>query len=377
METPEKTIEIDIVRVGYEGQGVGYDPEGNAYFVQGGVPGDRVRIAYRGTKKYRDAEILDWVRLSAERDPSPCNFFQKCGGCDWLGWGYEAQLAAKRGIVAHILSKADWEPETLRDTLPSPMPLGYRNRVQLRAAADRLGFYRRRSHDIVDIDRCAVADDRINQTISKIREREIPFAQPRKIELALADSGIVRSDNRPHASAGFAQVNSAQNAQMVRLVADDMKSIESRRVLELYCGNGNFTRAYGSSVERVFGIDSNEQALASAQAWADSMVRAGEATPEKFSWLRSFVSGRMRIPAEFLSSYDTLLLDPPRAGCGIPLDRFVSETLRHVLYVSCSPLTFVRDIQCLKKHRFRLVLVQPVDMFPQTRHVELYARFSR
>src|SRR5262249_31998698 len=145
------------------------------YFVPGAVPGDQVEIRFEEeTKKYRDAELVQVLTPSPDRVPPQCQYFGECGGCDFLHWEYSKQLTAKEGILKHALERAGWTPRTFKPMLPSPKVHGYRNRIQVRSEGGKVGFYRKRSHDIVDVEHCTVADPRINEALRSLRSQDVP-----------------------------------------------------------------------------------------------------------------------------------------------------------------------------------------------------------
>lgn len=363
--------ELKIERVGLEGQGVGYDQNGNIYFVPGAVPGDTVHIQYEETqKKYRDAELLEVTSPSLERQDPQCSYFGECGGCDFLHWKYEGQLKAKEGILKHALERAGWQPNVFHPILPSPKVYGYRNRVQVRQEGSKLGFYRKRSHEIVDVEHCLVADPRINEALRVLRANsQAQFRE--KIELAVGKEGVVHEvKNRQHAAMGFNQINAEQNAQLQAIVAQSLENGHAKNVLELYCGDGNLTFAFQKHADRVLAFDSSEIAIQAAR-------EKNQGNPA-VAFFHDLVDQKLarKLPAEFRRSYDTLVSDPPRQGMVGGLEPFLHTNLKRVLYISCSVIAFSKDTHSLKKD-FVLEEVRPLDMFPHTRHIEFVSLFVR
>lgn len=372
---PEKSYEIVIEQVGQRGEGVGRSDSGDVFFVYGALPGDRVRVAAPPGKRYREARLVALLEPSKDRIDPPCAYFDRCGGCDWLHWKYESQLKGKEGIVRRMLERAQLPLDALRPILPAKSVLGYRSRIQVRREGDATGFFGRRSHDIVDVDRCVVARPELNAALAALRTE--PTAPGRtKVELHLHDDGTVgRAVNRPHAALGFTQIHREQNALLQQTVAEMVKRAEAKKVLELFCGDGNLTFAYLPHVERVVAVDASEPALEAAR------TRRAELEPNppyRTTFLTSAIGPRTlgKTPPDFRATYDTLLVDPPRVGIGSTLRAFLPPSLRSILYVACSPTAFSVDVQLLRKS-FRLVELVPIDMFPQTHHVELVARFER
>lgn len=365
------TTEVAISRVGLEGQGVGYDSEGNIYFVPGSLPGDQVRIEYpEDAKRYRDAVLLEILTPSSTRREPACAYFGECGGCDYLHWEYPSQLDAKKSSLAHTIERAGWDPSVVQNVLPSPKEFGYRNRIQIRRENGKTGFYKKGSHDIVDVEHCVVADPRVNEALKQIRATPYPAFGKEKVEIAISTGGeTVVLKNRAHAAAGFQQVNAEQNENLKRLVAESV-GVNSKKVLELYCGDGNLTFSYLTNVQEVMAIDSSEASI--------QMARNKKSAEDKVAFLALSVDGKLhrQLPAEFRKKYDTLIVDPPRQGMEGSLESWLHADLEKVIYISCSPVSFSKDAQCLKKD-FVLSSVKPLDMFPHSHHIEFVSVFLR
>jgi len=367
-------IELKIEGVGLQGQGVAHDPQGNIYFIPGALPGDTILADYEETtKKYRDAHLVSVTKPSEQRVEPVCAVFDECGGCDWLNWEYSAQVTAKEKTLRHVLERSEWLPDRFLPSIEAKQSLGYRNRIQLRSDGKNLGFYRKGTHDIVDIQSCPVTDPRLNASLASLRENRPEGVGTHKIELALQpDGSVIALQNQRHAAAGFSQIHEQQNILLRAMVAEQVERKQSKCVLELYIGNGNLTEGYADRVEEIFGVDLSAVALAQArQKWA------GKTTP-RTAFVEAQIHSRLArsLPRDFLKRYDTLLLDPPRAGAEGCLEPLLQENLQTVLYVSCSPVAFTKDVQCLKGS-FRFEQVQIIDMFPHTRHIEFVALFSR
>lgn len=366
--------QIQISRMGLEGQGVGYDSEGNIYFVPGSVVGDLVKVRARtDSKKYRDAELIEVLEPAQTRVKPVCQYFQNCGGCDWLHWDYAAQLKAKEEMVRHILERGTLNPSTWLPIQGAEETVHYRNRVQIRRQGSVTGFFRKKTHELVDVTQCKVAASPINEEITKIRQEPLPeTGQVTKIELLVdAEGKVHRFENVPHSFSGFQQIHAGQNEVLRKKVASRVRELQARKVLELYCGDGNLTYAYLNDVDKVYAIDASQSAIASARS-----KRSSESNNHVW-FFADQVNGSLlrRLPPE-MKDYDTLILDPPRQGTLGCLSRFIHKQLKNIIYVSCAPVTFTQDVQCLKED-FVLLSIEPIDMFPQTRHVELIATWVR
>lgn len=368
-------MEIEITRTGSVGQGVGSDDKARIFFVPGALPGDRVRIEANTARpsRYYDAELVEVLRESTERRKPLCPVFGECGGCDWQHWEYAAQLRAKDEQITHLLEKVRLKPVVRLPILGASEEFGYRNRIQVSRSGEHLGFYRKKTKSVVDVQYCAIAHPRLNEAMQELR-RDLSNV-PGRLELSLTESGEVRTTSIENYGLDFVQVNPVQNQHLRRVVAEWMHEIGAGKVVELFCGDGNLTRGYVESVQSVLGIDSSELCLSRAQK-AFVTPPEGKRSPV---WLCSKVSYGTwaSIPREWQLGYDTLLLDPPRQGIGGCLKEWLHGGLRSVVYVSCCPTTFIHDAILLRDRGFRLAKLQGIDMFPQTRHIELCSLFLR
>jgi 23S rRNA (uracil1939-C5)-methyltransferase len=364
-------VEIDITRMNLEGQGVGYDSEKNIYFVPGAITGDRVEVVPEQTaKRYRDSRLERVVTPSPDRVESPCAHFQVCGGCDWLQWEYSAQLTAKENILRHVLERGGLAPREFFPMLPSPSQFGYRHRIQVRQMGATVGFFKRASHEIVDIKDCRVAHPKLNEAIAKLRAT--PSAAPLKAELFVDDRGEVgHLYDVAHGAGGFTQINAGQNERLRTVVANAVKANDAQHVVELFCGNGNLSFAFFPLVSTCYAVDASRAAITRAREMASEL-----GLTKLFFAHGNVEAMAAKMPQDVRDRCDTLVLDPPRTGMASSLEPFVHDGVKTIVYVSCSPVAFTKDVQCLKK-AFTLRSVQPIDMFPHTRHIEFVAVFSR
>lgn len=370
---------VKITRISLLGQGVACDEDGNIYFVPRAVPGDTVKVAVVSQdKKYCECEILEVIEPSPERVESPCSYFQNCGGCDWLHWNYADQLKGKQQMIVHAMERTSLRPERILPILGAQSPLHYRNRIQLRMGSGKLGFFKKKSHDLVDIQDCQIAQPSINVEIRRLREQGISQSENiQKIELYVNEQGQVKKlANEAHAADGFRQINEEQNAKLQNCVSRYVDLARSKKVLELFCGNGNLTFSYHTKVNSVFAIDASEPAIAQAKVKRTQLGIVPEESSIAFICDMVNRSTYRKLPSEIKGQYDTLIVDPPRSGLAGALNQLVHHELKHIIYVSCSVQSFAQDVQCLK-NRFVFEEIQPIDMFPNTRHIEFVAKFSR
>lgn len=333
--------EVTISRMGGKGQGVGQDTGGNLYFVPRSLPGDRIQVEFGETsKKYRDANLIEILHPSKDRLDPECSYFSECGGCEWLNWEYASQVKAKEQTLRHVLERGELAPIHDLKFKSAEMKTGYRTRLQLHRDGNRIGFYRKKSHEVVDIERCLVAHPKLNDALGTIRKSDLK--EVKSVELTLLEDGSVhRSDDAPKASAGFTQVNVEQNVFLQETVKRWVIASQAQHVLELYCGDGNLTFPYLSEVKGAVAFDSNRAAIERARLRKQAL---GVTNVDFSCWLIDTEMAK-KWRREGRLNYDTLILDPARSGVGKALEPFLLPNLRAIIYISCAPIQFTKDVR--------------------------------
>ncbi len=366
------TTQIEIFSIGNRGQGVGRDAQGITYFVTGAFPGDTVLVESVDTGRHREATLIEVTKPSPDREQSPCSYSKECGGCDWLGWKYSAQTKAKEGLLRHTLERFEFAPQIIHPFLAAETIWNYRTRIQLRSEGGKVGFLRKQSHEIIDVASCAVADNRLNEKLKELRSQPRPDHR-QKLELGLGEEATPWvAVNQRHAAKGFTQIHREQNETLKSLVTQAVQTSGGKQVLELFCGDGNFSFAAIDSTDHWLGIEIEEECLTRAKA--EAVARGLSSDRLRFVRADLLTQGVARRFVE--EGYDTLILDPPRSGMGKALANFLHAGLSNIIYISCSLQSFVTDSAILKK-KYALREVWGLDMFPQTRHFETVALFSR
>jgi 23S rRNA (uracil1939-C5)-methyltransferase len=421
------------------GDGVGHMEDGRAVFVRGACPGDRLRVAVAEDHgRWVSGRIEEILEPSSARVTPPCPYFGTCGGCQWQHVAADVQLASKRQIVEDALVRIGHlaiGEDVVRPCVPSPDTLGYRNKIELVASMKsgrfELGFHRIGSDELVPIERCLLLPSRASDAPKKLAgalryfsgaqdlgiERvgvriarhgpdvEIaiwtpPSGFPRAIVgstlvKSLGASSVVRvlaeagrETRRPKvevlAGAGFwrerlagllfavsapsfFQVNTRAAERLVDLVLGVLGPDGSDRVADVYSGVGTFTLALAEAAGSVSAFEASGSAvrdlrrnLENAQLYAE--VEPGDAE-------RSLASA---------GGFDLAVVDPPRAGLARDaLVALVGTRAKRIAYVSCDPATLARDARALAEAGYELASVTPVDLFPQTFHVETVSHFER
>lgn len=430
MSSENRLLTIDRLSYGPAGVGrlAGRDG-GKVVFVPESVPGDSLEIALTEQKKrYANGEIVNVRQPSVERRLPPCPHLPGCGGCPWQQVSYAEQLRAKEALVRESLRRIGGiaEPELL-PIIPSPQEWRYRHRIRLRTEPQaRVGFYRSDSHTLIELEDCLIATPacsshltRVRDWLSRLRNRV------RRVELLTNDPAcgstdrvvmVGNAEGRFHAAdekacaafvrefndvagvtlfgrswrrswgdtrvvvdlgidglhlevkrGGFTQVNPAANRVLIESLLRLAKFEKSQSVIECYAGAGNFSLPIASRTARLIAIERDPPAVADAQ---ENLARARLDNVECI--LASAKAGLRRL-AQRGQAADVLVLDPPRTGMENILDELQHLRVKKLVYVSCDPTTLARDLRRLRQLGYGLECLQPIDLFPQTYHVETIA----
>jgi tRNA/tmRNA/rRNA uracil-C5-methylase (TrmA/RlmC/RlmD family) len=344
-------------------------------FVPFVLVGEEVEAELTEVKKhFARARLLRVLRASPQRVAPPCRYFGQCGGCQYQHIDYATQLDVKRKQVADLFQRVgDLPPNLVAPVFPCPQPYGYRNRIMVRSQWDKfkmglnIGFLRYDNRLVTDIEECLIAEPALNTQLQEVRAHPPPKGGI-KVVLRVAPEGWeVPRDS-------FFQNNFFLLPELVRVVRESLRDSGSRFLVDAYCGVGFFSIELADLVERFIGIELDAPAVKAARRNAairrrhDGEFRQG-ATEELLA----------NTLAEVGANAATVLLDPPRVGCPPPaLAALRDARPAQVLYVSCHPATLARDLNKLCAGGvFVVKQVTPLDMFPQTQHVECVADVRR
>jgi 23S rRNA (uracil1939-C5)-methyltransferase len=388
-------LDLELTGVAHGGEAVGRDAD-LVSFVSLGLQGERVRAEVIERKpRFQRARVTEVLRASDERVTPPCPIFGTCGGCHWQHASYPEQLRLKTGVLREQLTRVAqvMDPPVL-DAIPSPQEWHYRNRVQLVPVPGTrfVGFRRAQSHDVVPVERCYIADDRINEVIAAAPWRTMSDREWRDVEeidvrVAPEQAPLVTllGRRRPapvgelrHELAGmkfrvpadaFFQINVGAAERLVQQAIEWLAPEGTDHVVDAYGGVGTFALAIAGRARSVTSIELPGSAAAmvdeNARLNGVRNVRGVAATVE--TGLRA-----LRPPV------DLMLVDPPRRGCGPEVIREVARLApRRIVYVSCEPSTLARDVRGLVEAGYRLSRSRVVDMFPQTYHLESLSLLER
>ncbi len=422
---------VVIENLSNEGQGVAR-LNGKTLFVKGALPGETVLARIdRNHRRYDEGHMLELTKAAAERVEPQCPHFAQCGGCQLQHLNHDTQIDYKQQWVLDQLARqAQLVPEQLDAPLRS-VPQHYRRaaRIGINQRKDGsaiVGFRQEGSKYLIDIDQCLVLDPRGDNLfrdlaallnahpgqIKRITHAELTFGDTngtltlrvmknldgslQQQLVALATSlgcGLylnhgdhietVHEDSAPafnlpafaqqlnFAPGDFVQVNAAMNQAMIDRAIEWLDPQADERILDLFCGLGNFTLPLASKAAEVVGIEASKE-----------MVARGEHNASLNGLTNcQFEAADLTYPISarrwFKQGFDKVLIDPPRTGALEIIEQLIKTPVTQLLYVSCNPSALARDAITLKEAGFKLQRFCVMDMFPHTTHVESLALFVK
>ena len=365
-----RLVDLRIEDVAFGGKGVARE-QGKAVFVPYTIEGEMVSAEIvREKKQFAEAELVEVKQSSPDRVAPQCPYFGRCGGCAFQHISYEHQLAIKWRQVRDALQRiGKLKDIPMRPIVPSPSPYAYRNRITVHALEGVIGFFRRDSHRLIDIERCPISRDEVNSALAELREQE-----------HLRDGHYtLRAASEPRV---FSQVND-DVAQALRDLIVDLVPANQDLLIDAYCGARFFAKALLDKFERVIGIDWDRFAIAAAKENATEketyiagdvegeLQKVGAVHLNRPAGDSDGLAGRLRSIAP-----TTMIVDPPATGLTERVRNAITDLAPEtLLYVSCNPPTLARDLKELQ-HRFAVNSITPLDMFPQTAEIEVLAHLE-
>lgn len=382
-------MEIRIERILPGGVGLAH-AEGKTVLVSLAAPGDHLRVQVeREQGNVLFASVVEVLTPSPVRVEPPCPYFGRCGGCDFQQLTYEAQLAAKAGIISDCLqriARLDQMPEIT--VHPSPNNWRYRVRAtwQIDQEKREIGYYERGSRRVCDVADCAVLMPELQETLERLRTTEWEEFPPdlHHLDAVTGENGVslsppfgefettelimrVGNEVYQYNAESFFQINPALLPELIDFALSD---VGGETALDLYCGVGLFTLPLARRFEKVVGVEANAVATRFARRNLDQagLTNARVLTATVAGWIRSHSNGEV----------DFVLLDPPRAGAeSVVIKGIIELQPKRISYVSCDPATLARDLKKLIAGGYMIDSIAGFDLFPQTHHVETVVLLRR
>ena len=433
-----KEIELKIRDMTKEGQGVG-KADGFTIFVEGAILGDQVIAKIEDIKKnYALGKIVKVISPSEYRTDSKCIYDMDCDGCQFHRLNYNKQLELKTSIVKNALERiGKIQGAVIHPTIGMKFPYRYRNKGEFKVKSvggkSSVGYFKRRSHDIINIERCIIQDELSDKIMNSIRdilknedtselknitvrttkhkEAMIILTTTRK-GFSFKEKLIKRLSNIKEVKSIYQNINPRADSEMmgsrnIKLYGQDTitdciggfrysispnsffqvnreqaevlyeKAVEyldlkkDEVVVDLYCGIGTISLYLAQKAGKVYGVEAVEEAVKNGQ---ENAVLNRIENVEFIQGLSEDVFPKLLKRG---IKADKLVVDPPRRGC----EKEVLETIaqmkpKRIVYISCNPATLARDLRYLEERGYKTLEVQPVDLFCWTGHVETVVSLS-
>ncbi|MDC0610654.1 23S rRNA (uracil(1939)-C(5))-methyltransferase RlmD [Vibrio sp.] len=423
----KKHQSIDVIRIDHQGSGIAYQ-KSKPIFIDGALPEENVLFQLTEDKsKYARGQLIKVLKASPERVEPVCEYYDRCGGCQMQHLEHSAQVKYKQQTLMQLMTKFAGQSLSLSQPILSS-ELGYRRRARFSINGNPtkqkldIGFRQKQSQDIVDIKACPVLNDSINTQLTHVRDLLQSLPRPNilgHVELIQADNTLVillrhtkplnekeaqilmasvsegisfytmpESDvvdllygEKPFYDDGgveipfqpnhFIQVNKAVNQKMVTQAIDWLMLEDSDRVLDLFCGGGNFSLPIAKKVNSVVGIEGVDAMVKQAQ------FNARCAQIDNVEFYQANLEEDMTLSEWGRKKFDKILLDPARTGAKGIIEQCSALGAKRIVYVSCNPATLARDAQSLLEQGYKLDNLAMLDMFPHTSHLESMALFVK
>ncbi|EME5081175.1 23S rRNA (uracil(1939)-C(5))-methyltransferase RlmD [Klebsiella aerogenes] len=420
--TTRQIITVTVNDLDPFGQGVARH-EGKALFIPGLLPQEQAEVVLVEDKKqYARAQVKRRLNDSPQRVAPRCPHFGVCGGCQQQHASIELQQQSKRAALSRLMKRDV-------DDIIAAEPWGYRRRARLslnyqpKTQQLQMGFRKANSSEIIDVVQCPILVPQLEALLPAVRECLTSLQSQRQlghVELVQADNGPlmvlrhtaaltaadkeklerfsqthglslylapqseilehIRGDEPWYTSDGlrlvfsprdFIQVNDGVNQKMVRTALAWLDIQPQDRVLDLFCGMGNFTLPLAKAAASVVGVEGVPALVAKGRE------NAALNELQNVTFFHENLEEDVTRQAWAKHGFDKILLDPARAGAPGVMAHIIKLAPRRVVYVSCNPATLARDSEALLQAGYRIQRLAMLDMFPHTGHLESIVLFER
>ena len=376
-----------ITHLSQKGLGVVKNDQNNiSYFVYGTWPDDigefEVLNKPLNNKKFAYAKLITLTDPSAQRQTPACSYAtleeNACTGCPWMIADYTSQLEQKRNRFIYAMKRAGFDTALLNIGAihPAPHLYGYRNRCQVKTDGVSLGFVSENSYQIAPINDCIVLNDScrnlLQTTIQQLPSTAWQTDTDQDWNFIELDDDMQTDEICINQKRPFKQGNTQQNEWMQAWLRQRLaQNPHLGKVVELFCGSGNFTQIIAeSNCTAIIAYESEHGAIQKLQA-----KNIDKVMPQVTDLFYPFVWKKLQ---KNVIDAETLVLDPPRAGLKKHQGFFASfAALKTIYYISCNPETFARDAWFFNQNGWSITDIQLVDLFPHTPHIEALVEFKK
>ncbi|MGI9586374.1 MAG: class I SAM-dependent RNA methyltransferase [Acidimicrobiia bacterium] len=381
--------------------------DGKAHFVAGAMPGEVVTATIEEDRgSWARVALVDIIEPAAGRREPPCPHATTCGGCQWQFATEQLQREWKRDtVISQLEHLGRIQDPVVHDVIAPGPEFGYRNRMDFQVIGGKPGLMRSRSNDIVPLDVCLILHDmlrplfqnlgdlsglthatlrvgtRTGDVVAIVEGDPPPHLEEWNVPIALrSDGGLHDLIGEPSLSEivddtlfsipldGFFQNNTLGADALVTVVRGAAEIEDTDTILDGYCGVGLFGATVGKDAERVLAIEASPAAVNHARR---NLTEAGID--------HNVIGGSFTRDIELFEEYwNVAIVDPPRKGLSRKgVDAVTSAGPRRIVYVSCDPASLARDAHSFAEYGYSFVEATPIDLFPQTYHIETVATFVR
>ena len=383
--------EIEIFDLDHQGRGIG-KINNKIAFITNALPGEVIKYNILIEKKdYIEAEVIEYIKKSNKRIEEKCKY--NCGGCNLLHIEYEDQLKYKEEKIKSIINKFTNIKTNIKPIIRSNNIFNYRNKITFHCDK-KIGLYKQKTNEIIEINNCMLADNKINNLLNEIKRLKIEDKNEITIRATTNETMIITEkyiNNIESINAttiicnnkiikgnafikeelnnnkfiitkdSFFQINKEQTINLYNKIVEYANLNGSENVLDLYCGTGTIGIYLSKKANSVIGIELNKNAIEAANKNKDL---------NNIKNIR-FICGDAKDKIKIIENkIDVLIVDPPRSGLykGM-IEDIIKINPQKIIYVSCNPITLARDLNDLNNN-YKVLEIQPIDMFPNTYHCE-------
>lgn len=388
-------MEVKIEKLDNFGRGITY-LNNKICFVENAYPEEVVEIEIiKENKKIIEAKAVNVIKKSNSRVESLCPYSKTCGGCNFSNLKYEDELKYKTSKVKDLILKFTGLENIVEDT-SYINEYNYRNKIILHGKDNKLGLYEESTNTIVEIDKCLLVNNKINEIIKVLKEENISIEEALvktsndEKQVLVSIKGQIKNTSRLKELSNvliindkletesssiitnigkykfyesvnsFFQINKDLTEKLYDEALNVVKVVKPNKLLDLYCGTGTIGIYVSEYANEIIGIDYNESNIKDANK------------NKELNNLNNikFICDKVENQIDNFKDIDMIIVDPPRKG----LDPKTKEYLniikaKHLVYISCDPVTFARDLNDLKGN-YDIEYIKPFNMFPKTYHVE-------
>ena len=389
---------VKIERMDHKGRGIGYI-DGKIIFIPNTLIGEEVKVNVTKEKKnYLEGEVIEFISKSKKRCNSKCPYFLECGGCNLLHLNYEDTILYKLDKIKSILKQNKINFTDIK-VIRNDQDFNYRNKIELKIVDGKVGYFKKETHSLVEIDNCLLAKDAINRFIKDIRYLNLKNASLtircnhndelliviNTLDDMLIDTkylvnnhkivGIIFNGKVMYGSShfidvinhnlfrvsydAFFQVNPDVTSKMFELL--DKYIPDANVVLDLYAGVGTLGIVASRKAKKVYSVEIVENAI------KDGLVNAKMNKIENIYFMLGDVA---KVVDKINDKIDAVIVDPPRKGLDSKTKEFlINMKAKTIIYISCDPMTLARDLKELENY-YEIKEFNIMDMFSYTYHIE-------